>query len=65
MNVEHRISALEQFRRMGPTKFKGSSDPSKAKVWQMQLKKILDVIDYTKVLKVSFAIFMLKRETEH
>ncbi|XP_057982371.1 uncharacterized protein LOC131167593 [Malania oleifera] len=56
--------SIEQFTRLKPSVFVGSADPVCAKNWIQEIKKILDVLNYTERQKVTFATFKLAGEAE-
>ncbi|XP_042446425.1 uncharacterized protein LOC122031374 [Zingiber officinale] len=49
----------KQFRELGPTEFKGTTDPIAAEGWIRSLEMIFDFMQLTDVDKVRCAIFML------
>ncbi|KAG6531836.1 hypothetical protein ZIOFF_005663 [Zingiber officinale] len=50
----------KQFRELGPTEFKGTTDPIAAEGWIRFLETIFDFMQLTDVDKVRCAIFMLR-----
>ncbi|XP_042432698.1 uncharacterized protein LOC122019281 [Zingiber officinale] len=50
----------KQFRELGPTEFKGTTDPIAAEGWIRSLETIFDFMQLTDVDKVRCAIFMLR-----
>ncbi|XP_042396851.1 uncharacterized protein LOC121986998 [Zingiber officinale] len=53
----------KQFRELGPTEFKGTTDPIIAKGWIRSLEMIYDFMQLTDVDKVKCTIFMLRDDT--
>ncbi|XP_057972738.1 uncharacterized protein LOC131160878 [Malania oleifera] len=56
--------SINQFTRLKPSMFVGSVDLVHAENWIQELKKILDVLNYTEKQKVTFATFKLLGEVE-
>ncbi|KAG6500725.1 hypothetical protein ZIOFF_040575 [Zingiber officinale] len=54
------LPVYRQFRELGPTEFKGSTDPMVAEGWIRSLETIYDFMQLTEVEKVRCAIFMLR-----
>ncbi|XP_042380066.1 uncharacterized protein LOC121972467 [Zingiber officinale] len=50
----------KQFRELGPTEFKGTTDPIGAEGWIRSLEMIFDFMQLTDANKVKCAIFMLR-----
>ncbi|XP_042441150.1 uncharacterized protein LOC122026473 [Zingiber officinale] len=50
----------KQFRELGPTEFKGTTDPIAAEGWIRSLEMIFDFMQLTVVDKIRCAIFMLR-----
>ena len=60
-----RGSSLDDFKKLGPPYFSGTSDPTKAEAWIMKIEKFFDVIDCSEEQKASYATFMLDKEADH
>ncbi|KAH7570632.1 hypothetical protein JRO89_XS05G0147800 [Xanthoceras sorbifolium] len=57
------VITLEQFKKLGPPAFKGTSDPSVAEAWLKQIEKVFTTIGCPDEQKVTFATFMFQDET--
>ncbi|KAG6502908.1 hypothetical protein ZIOFF_035197 [Zingiber officinale] len=53
----------KQFRELGPTEFKGTTDPIAAEGWIQSLETIFDFMQLTDADKVRCAIFMLRDDS--
>ncbi|KAL6313804.1 hypothetical protein AAG906_010223 [Vitis piasezkii] len=60
-----RGSSFDDFKKLGPSYFFGTSDPTEAEAWIMKIEKFFDVIDYSEKQKASYATFMLDKEEDH
>ena len=60
-----RGSSFDDFKRLGPPYFFGTSDPTKAETWITKIEKFFDVIDCSDEKKASYAAFMLDKEVDH
>ncbi|XP_057979122.1 uncharacterized protein LOC131165395 [Malania oleifera] len=56
--------SIEQFTKLKPSAFMGSTDPVCAENWIQEIEKILDVLNCTERQKVTFATFKLAGEAE-
>lgn len=56
---------LEQFQKLGPPTFHGTTNPMVAEAWLKQIQKILDAIGCSDELRVVFATFSLQGEADH
>ena len=60
-----RNSSFDDFKKLGPPYFSGTSDPTEAEAWIMKIEKFFDVIDCSEEQKASYAAFMLDKEADH
>ena len=60
-----RGSSFDDFKRLGPPYFSGTSDLTEAKAWITKIEKFFDAIDCFDEQKASYAIFMLEKEVDH
>ena len=58
-------SSFDDFKKLGPPYFSGSSDPTKVKAWILKTETFFDVIDCSEEQKTSYATFMLDKEADH
>ena len=58
-------SSFDDFNKLGPPYFSGTSDPTEAEVWILKIEKFFDVIDCSEEQKASCAAFMLDKEVNH
>ena len=56
-----RGSSFDNFKKLGPPYFFGTSDPIETETWIMKIEKFFDVIDCFEEQKVSYAAFMLDK----
>ena len=57
--------ALEQFQKLNQPAIEGEADPLQAEKWLHKIEKILNIMDYTRGERESFAFFMLQGEADH
>ena len=60
-----RGSSFDDFKRLGPLYFFGTSDPIKVEAWIIKIENFFDVIDCSDEQKASYAAFMLYKEASH
>ena len=60
-----RGSSFDDFKKLGPSYFFGTSDPIEAEAWIMKIEKFFDVIDCSEKQKASSATFMLDKKEDH
>ncbi|XP_059595556.1 uncharacterized protein LOC132254277 [Vitis vinifera] len=60
-----RGSSFDDFKKLGPPYFSGTSDPTEAEAWIMKIEKFFDVIDCSEEQKGSYVAFMLNKEADH
>ena len=60
-----RSSSFDDFKKLSPPYFSGTSDPTETKASIMKIEKFFDVIDCSKEQKASYATFMLDKEADH
>ena len=60
-----RGSSFDDFKKLGPPYFSGTSDPTEAEAWIMKIEKFFDVIDCSEEQKASYVVFMLEKEADH
>ena len=60
-----RGSSFDDFKKLGPPYFSGTSDPIEVEAWIMKIEKFFDVIDCSKKQKASYTVFMLDKEADH
>ena len=58
-------SSFDDFKRLGPPYFFGTSDPTEANAWILKIEKFYEVIDCSEEQKASYAAFMLDKEADH
>ena len=57
--------SFDDFKKLGPPYFSGTSDPTEAENWILKMEKFFDVIDRSEEQKASYAVFMLDKEANH
>ena len=57
--------SFDDFKRLGPPYFSGTSDPTKEEALITKIKKFFDVSDCSDKQKASYATFMLDKEADH
>ncbi|RVW81511.1 Retrovirus-related Pol polyprotein from transposon 17.6 [Vitis vinifera] len=60
-----RGSSFDDFKKLGPPYFSGTSDPTEAEAWIIKIEKFFDVINFSEEQKASYATFMLDKEADH
>ena len=60
-----RGSSFDDFKKLCPPYFSGTSNPTKVESRIMKIEKFFDVIDCSKKQKTSYATFMLDKEANH
>ena len=60
-----RGSSFDDFKRLDPPYFSGTSNPTEAEAWILKIKKFFEVMDSSKEQKASYAAFMLDKEADH
>ena len=62
-----RGSSFDDFKKLSPPYFSGTSDPIEAEAWIMKIEKFFIVIDCFEEQrkKASYAAFMLDKEADH
>ena len=60
-----RGSSFDDFKRLGPPYFSGTSDPTEVEAWILKIEKFFEVIDCSEEQKASYAAFMLDKEAYH
>ena len=60
-----RGSSFDDFKKLGPPCFFGTSELIEAKAWIMKIEKFFNVIDCSEEQKASYAAFMLDKEVDH
>ena len=58
-------SSFDNFKKLGPSYFSGTSYPTEVEAWIMKIEKFFDVIDCSEEKKASYAAFMLDKEKDH
>ena len=58
-------SSFDDFKKLGPPYFSGSSDPTKVKAWILKTETFFDVIDCSEEQKTSYATFMLDKKANY
>ncbi|KAL2457228.1 CCHC-type domain-containing protein [Abeliophyllum distichum] len=64
-NPRDRTTMIEQFHKMNPPSFEGSTDPLAVEDWLRELECIFKFIRCEDVEKVTFSVFMLKKGASH
>ena len=64
-SLSSRGSSFDDFKKLGPPYFSGTSDPTETEAWIMKIEKFFDVIDCSEEQKASYAAFMLDKEADH
>ncbi|KAK2646729.1 hypothetical protein Ddye_021924 [Dipteronia dyeriana] len=59
------LQMVEQFRRLHPLSFEGTTNPLDAEEWLRELEKVFTFINCTDDQKVISAVFMLKGDAGH
>ncbi|KAK1577013.1 hypothetical protein Q3G72_018432 [Acer saccharum] len=59
------LVTLEQFKKLGPPVFKGTTDPLTAEAWLKHIEKVFTAINCPNEQKVIFASFVLQDEADH
>ncbi|KAK2649854.1 hypothetical protein Ddye_017343 [Dipteronia dyeriana] len=54
------LHIVEQFRRLHPSSFEGTTNPLDAEEWHQELEKVFTFINFTDDQKVACVVFMLK-----
>ena len=57
--------SFDDFKKLGPPYFSGTSDPTETEAWIMKIEKLFDVIDCSEEQKASYVAFMLDKEVDH
>ena len=57
--------SFDDFKKLGPPYFSGTSDPTEAENWILKMEKFFDVIDCSDEPKASYAAFMLDKEADN
>ncbi|RVW13360.1 hypothetical protein CK203_095749 [Vitis vinifera] len=60
-----RGNSFDDFKKLGPPYFFGTSDLTETEAWIMKIEKFFDVIDCSEEQKASYATFMLDKEANH
>ena len=60
-----RGSSFEDFKKLSPPYFSGTSDPTEVEARIMKIEKFFIVIDCFEKQKASYASFMLDKEANH
>ena len=60
-----RGSSFEDFKKLSPSYFSGTSDPTEVEAWNMKIEKFFIVIDCSEEQQASYATFMLDKEVDH
>ena len=60
-----RGSSFDDFKKLSPTYFSGTSNPTEAGAWIMKIENFFIVIDCSEEQKASYAAFMLDEEADH
>ena len=60
-----RGSSFDDFKKLGPSYFFGTAEPTEAEAWILKIEKFFDVIDCFEEQKTSYAAFMLDKEVDH
>ena len=58
-------SSFDDFKKLSPPYFSGTSDPTEVEAWIMKIEKFFIVIDCSEEQKASYATFMLDKEADH
>ena len=58
-------SSFDDFKKLGPPYFSGTSNPTEVEAWIMKIEKFFDDIDCSEEKKASYATFMLDKEANH
>ena len=58
-------NSFDDFKKLGPLYFSGSSDLMEAKAWIMKIEKFFNVIHCSEEQKAFFVAFMLENEADH
>ena len=58
-------SSFDDFKKLGPPYFSGTSDPTKVEAWILKIEKFFDVIDCSEEQKASYATVMLDKEVDY
>ncbi|CAA2959115.1 Hypothetical predicted protein, partial [Olea europaea subsp. europaea] len=64
-NSRDRTAMIEQFRKMNPPSFEGSTDPLAVEDWLRELERIFKFIRCDDAERVTFSVFMLKKGASH
>ncbi|KAL5810498.1 hypothetical protein ACOSQ3_027211 [Xanthoceras sorbifolium] len=59
------LQVVEQFRRLHPPSFEGTTNPLDAKEWLRELEKVFSFMNCTDNQKVACVVFMLKGDAGH
>ena len=57
-------NSFDDFKRLEPPYFSGSSNSTEAESWIMKIEKFFDVVHCSKEQKASYATFMLDNEVD-
>ena len=60
-----RGSSFDDFKKLSPPYFSGTSYPTEVEAWIMKIEKFFIVIDCSEEQKASYAVFMLDKEADH
>ena len=60
-----RGSSFDDFKKLNPPYFSGTSDPTKVEAWILKIEKFFDVIDCSEEQKASYITFMLNKKVNH
>ena len=60
-----RGSSFDDFKKLKPPYFTGTSDPTEAEAWIMKIEKFFDVVDCSDEQEFSYTTFMLDKEAGH
>ena len=64
-SLSSRGSSFDDFKKLTPPYFSGTSYPTEAEAWIMKIEKLFIVIDCSEEQKASYAAFMLDKEADH
>ena len=60
-----RGNSFDDFKKLGPPYFSGTSNTTEVEAWTMKIEKFFDVIGCSKEQKASYTVFMLDKEANH
>ena len=59
-----RSSSFDDFKKLGPSYFSSTSNPTEVEAWILKMEKFFDVIDCSEEQNASYTAFMLEKEAD-